>query len=1036
MFHHLLCLLLFCLNFRVTLSSSLISPSDAPLCSYHEASALIQFKRSFFINKIASEGCKDTITQSYPKTDSWREGTDCCSWDGVTCNNITGQVIGLDLSCSCLYGAIPSNSSLFHLPHLQELNLAHNDFKNSKMPSEFARFTSLVLLNLTDSLLSGRIPPQISHLSKLVSLDLSRNDYEALDENTLEGLVRNLTEVRQLFLDGIDLSFINPKVLMNLSSSFSSLSLIGCNLQGKFPENIFHLPNLKSLNLAANSELNLYLPKFNRRNHIELLDLRGTSLSGSLPDSIGNLLSLRYLYLSRTSFAGGLPISIGNLVSLKQLHLSSTSLFGGLPNSIGNLVSLEGLMLDECNFTGIIPRSLGNFSQLNHLDLSMNQFSGQIPSSLTSLTQLEYLNIARNQLEGPIPDEVTAFPNLKSLDLSSNFLNGTLPSWLYTISSLKSINLEDNQLSGHIKQFHFKSLEVIYLWNNKLQGSIPSSISQLVNLCWLDLSSNNLSGLVQFDLFSNLQNLQHLDLSNNHLSLNSNSTTTDYTLPNLLHLFLTSCNIIEFPQFLRGSQKLIDLELSNNRIYGKIPKWMWDVGKDSLRYINLSQNSLTEIEQLPWRNIEILDLSSNLIQGNLPIPPSKTSIFSISNNSLSGEISDLICNLSSVEILDLSHNNLSRIIPQCLGNLSKISMLNLQMNKFYGTIPPTFAEGCQLKNLNLNGNQLEGPLSRSIMNCTSMEVLDLGNNKINDTFPHWLGSLPQLQVLVLKSNQLHGSIQGNMQNNSFSKLQIFDLSSNGFTGSLPTQYIINFMAMMSLGKNESLKSYMGYEQDSDHGSAFYTYSIHLEEKGQDRELQKIFTMLTSIDLSNNQFQGEIPEFIGRLNSLEGLNLSHNNLNGHIPPSVGNLTSLEWLDLSSNKLVGKIPEKLVDLTFLSVLNLSENQLEGQIPQGKQFNTFENNSYEGNEGLCGLPLSKLCSNNDPRQLQKEDGSNSSISFGWKVVFMGYGCGLMFGMVVGYVVFQTGKPKWLVTLVEGQKHGRRKKSRNGFGGRGRRM
>ncbi|XWS10716.1 hypothetical protein CRYUN_Cryun38cG0021600 [Craigia yunnanensis] len=193
----------------------------------------------------------------------------------------------------------------------------------------------------------------------------------------------------------------------------------------------------------------------------------------------------------------------------------------------------------------------------------------------------------------------------------------------------------------------------------------------------------------------------------------------------------------------------------------------------------------------------------------------------------------------------------------------------------------TFGQGCQLKNLNLNGNQLEGPLPRSIMNCTSMEVSDLGNNKIRDVFPHWLGSLPQLQFLVLKSNQLHG-----------------------------------------------------------YGSAFYTYSIHLEEKGNDRELQKIFTMLTSIDFSNNEFQGEIPEVIGRLNSLKGLNLSHNNLSGHIPPSVGNLTNLEWLDLSSNKLVGKIPEKLVDLTSLSVLNLSENQLDGPIPQGKQFNTFEN------------------------------------------------------------------------------------------------
>ncbi|OMP04287.1 receptor-like protein 12-like protein [Corchorus olitorius] len=203
-------------------------------------------------------------------------------------------------------------------------------------------------------------------------------------------------------------------------------------------------------------------------------------------------------------------------------------------------------------------------------------------------------------------------------------------------------------------------------------------------------------------------------------------------------------------------------------------------------------------------------------------------------------------------------------------------------------------------------------------------------------------------------------------------------------------------------------------------------------KGQEMELLSIFTMLTTIDLSNNKFQGEIPLVIGELSSLKGLNLSHNNLSGRIPSSMGDLVSLEWLDLSSNKLVGTIPERLVDVTSLSFLNLSENHLHGQIPQGKQFNTFGNDSYQGNMGLCGFPVSKGCSNNNvppPPNLPEEyDVSESSITFGWKVVAIGYGCGLVFGLAVGYVVFQTGKPKWFVTLVEEQQHRRRKKPKIG--------
>ncbi|XP_016718388.2 receptor-like protein 9DC3 [Gossypium hirsutum] len=335
-------------------------------------------------------------------------------------------------------------------------------------------------------------------------------------------------------------------------------------------------------------------------------------------------------------------------------------------------------------------------------------------------------------------------------------------------------------------------------------------------------------------------------------------------------------------------------------------------------------------------------------------------------------------------------------------------MLTIASIKFNGTIPPTFVEECHLSNLNLNGNQLEGSLSPSILNCRGLEVLDLGNNKINDTFPHWLGSLPQLQVLVLKSNQMHGSLHehSSKSNPCFSKIQIFDLSSNYFSGPLPVRYIESFKAIIDYKKNGTTKSYMGVD-DKYFNSGFYTYSIGIVIKGQDVELVKIFTMWMIIDLSNNMFEGGIPKVIGKLSLLKGLNLSHNNLNGGIPTSIGNLTSLEWLDLSSNRLSGTIPNRLTDLAFLTSLNVSENQLHGQIPQGKQFNTFGNDSYEGNKGLCGFPVSKGCNiiEPPPPNVLEKDGSKSNIAFGWKVVLIGYGCGVVFGMAMGYVVFQIG-------------------------------
>ncbi|GKV38415.1 hypothetical protein SLEP1_g46329 [Rubroshorea leprosula] len=293
-----------------------------------------------------------------------------------------------------------------------------------------------------------------------------------------------------------------------------------------------------------------------------------------------------------------------------------------------------------------------------------------------------------------------------------------------------------------------------------------------------------------------------------------------------------------------------------------------------------------------------------------------------------------------------------------------------------------------------------------------LEVLDVGNNGIEDTFPHWLESLPALQVLVLRSNKFHGSVQSTKESSSFPKLRVLDLSNNDFLGPLPIRYMGNLKVMMDPHGEDGSPEYMKMST----GTNSYQYLLVVTWKGFDYELQGILTVFSSIHLSNNKFEGEIPDVIGKLSSLKGLNLSHNNLTGHIPPSLGNLTNLEWLDLSSNELAGKIPDELVSLTQLSVLNLSNNQLVGRIPQGNQFNTFGNGSYEGNLGLCGIPLSKSCDRigTPPSSFQEKD---ELWRFGWRVVVLGYGCGVVFGLLMGYLVFRTGKPKWFVSLFDGR-------------------
>ncbi|CAN0910032.1 Leucine-rich repeat receptor-like tyrosine-protein kinase PXC3 [Linum grandiflorum] len=93
------------------------------------------------------------------------------------------------------------------------------------------------------------------------------------------------------------------------------------------------------------------------------------------------------------------------------------------------------------------------------------------------------------------------------------------------------------------------------------------------------------------------------------------------------------------------------------------------------------------------------------------------------------------------------------------------------------------------------------------------------------------------------------------------------------------------------------------------------------------------TMLKSLNLSNNLLVGRIPDELRRVEKLEELQISSNKLNGSIPLWIGNLTHLKVFTAYENLLTGEIPSNLgFFFPELKLLNLHSNQLEGLIPDG--------------------------------------------------------------------------------------------------------
>ncbi|KAK7260601.1 hypothetical protein RIF29_26793 [Crotalaria pallida] len=987
------------------------------------------------------------------KLESWDESIDCCHWNGVNCDE-KGHVTRLDLSGESIYGGFDNSSSLFNLQNLQFLNLATNSF-NSLIPYGFNKLKNLTYLNLSYAGFVGQIPIEISQLTRLVTLDISSSYYlnnKPLILLDLGKLVRNLTRIRQLYLDGISITTAHGKEWSNALlqlPSLQELSMSSCNLSGPLYSSLSRLNNLSVIRLDQNKLSSSVPDTFANFRNLTVLHLSSCGLTGIFPKNIFRIATLSVIDISlNKDLHGSLPDFHSN-GHLRILILRNTLFSGALPASIGNLSRLSILDLSYCHFNKTLPDSMSKLTELTQLDLSANNINGPIPPLNLSMN-LSYLDLSHNGLTGSITSvHLEGLRKLVHIDLQDNVLNGSIPVSLFTLPMIRSIQLSNNSFEGLLDQFSnisSSSLETLDLCCNKLEGPIPVSIFHLRSLSVLQLSSNKFNGTIHLDMFHRLENLTTLDLSYNNLSIDTN-VTEDFYFPNLINIKLASCNMSKFPIFFKNQSKLNILDLSNNHIQGSIPSWIWKFG--SLSQLNLSHNLLTKLEE-PVQTLSasklylyVLDLHSNQLQGKLPVIPrftfyldyssnnfsssipsyfgtflAFTIYLSLSKNNLSGSIPESLCNATNMQVLDVSYNRIEGTIPKCLAKSEALAVLNLQNNMLNGTIPDAFSESCALRTLDLRDNKLGGQIPVSLANCISLEVLDLGKNHIDDVFPCLLKkNLSSLRVMVLRDNKFHGHIGCPKINSTWPKLQIVDLAFNNFSGLLPGKILKTWEAMILDEDPGETKfdhiqfRFLNYSQLN------YQDSVTITSKGQQMKFVKILTVFTSIDFSSNKLEGPIPEELMNFTGLYVLNLSRNAFTGQIPSSIGNLKQLESLDLSRNHFNGTLPTQLASLNFLSYLNLSFNNLVGKIPVGTQLQSFDATSFVGNRGLCGLPLPLICNSESSDEINKTEKvrAGSGGEFDWTFVTTGAGFGAGAGLIAAPLMFWERGKKWSNNIID---------------------
>lgn len=272
---------------------------------------------------------------------------------------------------------------------------------------------------------------------------------------------------------------------------------------------------------------------------LRALDLHGLEIK-TVPNSIENLIHLRYLDLSWNKSIKILPISITKLRSLQTLKLKGCEKLKELPKDIKELVSLKHLDNGGCYGLSHMPSGLGQMTCFQTLQLFV--MSKDLPPISGHIGELKELNLLNN-LRGTI--EIAHLERLINANSESKAANlrgkRHLERLILRWDATDNLNAHNDEMSldGLQPNQNLKYLTV-YGYGGVIFSSWLSSLTNLVNL--MLHKCNRCQHLPQL---SQLSSLKHLSLEY-MFNLEYISDGDIIEVPaSLLSLRITNCPILK-----------------------------------------------------------------------------------------------------------------------------------------------------------------------------------------------------------------------------------------------------------------------------------------------------------------------------------------------------------------------------------------------------------------------------------------------------------------------------------------------------------
>ena len=534
------------------------------------------------------------------------------------------------------------------------------------------------------------------------------------------------------------------------------------------------------------------------------------------------------------------------------------------------------------------------------------------------------------------------------IDLHNNNLQGEVPDAIKNLKELLEINLSENEIT-----------------------SIPKSITDIEGIKFINFNYNALTSVP--DLTENqFYHLEKFYVGYNKLNFGS-------LLPNS-----SFPNFIYFPQDTIGTpqnsvvelNKSITLSMPGFEAYNGylVYKWYKDNAlihtseTDELLIDNFSQsNTGTYICEVTHNDLPLLHIPQAYI--SLKLAPQATNLqdslalvdlynrcsgnnWKRRDNWLKAKVSEwqgVTVENTRVTELSLSANNLYGTIPNSFQNLTELKTVDLSNNELYGNFNEilNFSTQTNIEELNFSYNSLTGYIPDNIY-YTNLRVLNLTHNKLSDILPYEFPS--SIKEILLGENYLSGDIPWTYQFLNY--LEKLDLSDNNFSGTIIAASFPFSISYVDLSNNqfsgEFFKytdypifnniQYLSLKNNLFSGGISYIFweyfeYCYLSGNQFSGGLPPFISsgVLQELDLSNNNFSGEIPSLLLEWQyKLRYLALSNNSITGKIPWVIEQATSLKTLKLEANQLTGSIPAEITQLDQLEELSLDKNQLTGELP----------------------------------------------------------------------------------------------------------